>query len=315
MSPSPARRSVLVGLFVSVGAMLLIAGVLTIGDLNDTFTRKITVQADFEEVTGLKKGDNIWFSGMKVGVVKRLDFQGSAEVAVALSIERHASRHIPSDSLAKIGSDGLIGNRIVVLYGGTPDAEPIAEGDRLRVGDALGPEEVIATLQENNVNLVAITTDLKGLVARVAAGEGTAGKLVTDEVLYASAQASASSLELAARNAEKLTASLALFTAALNQDGNLAHDLATDREIYPNLTATTADVRGLVGGLADPDTLVGTLARDEAAAADLKASLDNLNRATALLAEDLEAAQHNVLLRGFFKKRERAERKAKEPGR
>jgi phospholipid/cholesterol/gamma-HCH transport system substrate-binding protein len=314
MSASPGRKSVVVGLFVTVGLVLLGGGVLAIGDINDTFTRKIGVSAVFDEVGGLDDGDNVWFSGVKVGVVKEIGFHDGSQVEVRMSIDRSAAQYIANDTLAKIGADGLIGNKIVILYEGTPAAPRITDGTVLAVGEALSMDEVMATAQENNQNLLAITNDLKTLTGRIAAGEGTAGKLLKDDDLYTSIDATLASLESASERANHMPGSLSAFAADLNREGNFAHDLATDTEIVPSLRTTATQASALVDGIArstsDPNTAVGTLLHDQEAGSDIKGMLDNLNGSTRLLAEDLEAAQHNFLLRGFFKKKEKAARKA-----
>ena len=168
MTPSPNRQAVIVGLFITVAIAILSGGILTIGNLNDTFSHKITVSAIFDEVNGLQQGDNIWFSGLKVGTVKKLAFLGNAQVEVQMKIDQEATQFIYEDALAKISSDGLIGNKIVVLYDGTPDTATLQDGDVLRIGKAASTEEIMAMLQENNTNLLAITTDLRGISSKLA---------------------------------------------------------------------------------------------------------------------------------------------------
>ena len=129
------------------------------------------------------------------------------------------------------------------------------------------------------------------------------------------------SLHGASDNAQALTASLAGFSADLNRKGSLPKDLVTDRSTYAALTSTVGQLQdasehaatlmgGLAQGAADPGTPVGALVHDTEAGADVKATLDNLNESSRLLSEDLEAAQHNFLLRHFFKKKEKAAKKA-----
>lgn len=317
MSASPKRRAVLVGLFLTVGALMLSGGILTVGDLHDTFTPRITVSAVFDEVNGLQAGDNIWYSGLKVGVVRGLAFTPEAKVRVELKIDRRATLHIHRDTLAKIGSDGLIGSTIVVLYEGTPAAPALAEGDVLAVGTTVSTEQIMAMLHENGDNILAITTDLKEITRRLSAGEGTVGGLLKDDALFLGVAESVASLSTAAVNAKSLTADLAQFTSTLDVKGTLVNDLATDRTTYPKLVAAVDDlglagqrasdlVDGLARGTTDASTPVGALLHDAQAGADLKATLTHLNRGSRLLSEDLEAIQHNFLLRGFFKKREKA---------
>lgn len=321
MNPSPKRQAVIVGLFVTLALLILAGGILTIGDLNDTFTHKVVARAVFDQVNGLKAGDNIWYSGLKVGTVKKLTFVGGAKVEVLLNIDQEATPFIRKDALAKLGSDGLIGNRIVVIYDGTAEAKPIENGDELKIGTMVSTEEIMTMLQTNNKNLLAITTDLKGITAKISAGEGTVGKLLTDDALYTNVTDAVETLKVASTNARQMTASLATFSAKLNQKGSLFNDLATDQTTYASLTGTvdslkhvgeraTTVVDSLAQSVADPSTPVGVLLHDKPAGGDLRSTLDNLERGSLLLNDDLEALQHNFLFRGFFKKRAKEAAKA-----
>src|SRR5439155_1738661 len=74
-----------------------------------TFQKTIALNAVFNDVGGLQKGNNIWFSGVKVGTVKKLKLLSQTQVEVEMRIEKHSEDFIRKDSKAKIGSDGLIG--------------------------------------------------------------------------------------------------------------------------------------------------------------------------------------------------------------
>lgn len=321
MKQTPKLQAAIVGLFIAGGTLIIGGGILTVGDINDTFTRKVNVSVVFEEVNGLQRGDNVWYSGVKVGVIKKLAFSEGSRVAVEMRIDASATAFIPADANAKIGSDGLIGSTIVVVYGGTPGSETLKSGDTLISGKAASTEEIMVTLQENNQNLLAITSDLKTITGKVRAGEGTVGLLLNDDQLYTKVNETVTKLDSAADSAKTMTASLSSFSADLNRKGNLAHDLVNDRTSYPalteavgNLNTASASANTLVGSLSkaatDPSTVVGTLINDSEAGADAKTTLDNLSRSSALLEEDLEAIQHNFLFKGYFKKKRKAEKAA-----
>lgn len=321
MNERSNRIPVIVGLFVLVGVVILIAGIFVIGDLRDTFTRKVAVSVVFDEVGGLKTGDNVWFSGVKVGVVRELRLEAPGRVEVGLTVDRDAARFIPADALARVGSDGLIGNRIVVIYGGTSDGARVTGGEELRVEDRISTEEMVAMLQDNNANLRAITGDLKVLTAQLAAGEGSAGRLLMEDGLYEDLSASVASLRKTTERAPELVSQMNAFAGKLNQEGSLPNDLATDQETWAKLTASVAHLQRVAEhaealtvrldqGLEDPGTPLGAMVGDRDAGADLQTTLENLSDASRLLAEDLEAAQHNLLLRGYFRKKEKAAEKA-----
>ena len=74
MKQSNTKRAVIVGIFIFLGLAILIAGVLTLGGQQNTFQKKITVRAVFDDVGGLLTGNNVWFSGVKIGTVKKNHF-------------------------------------------------------------------------------------------------------------------------------------------------------------------------------------------------------------------------------------------------
>src|SRR5215470_11845372 len=122
------RRTIIVGVFIFVGLLVLTIGILAIGKLNKSFTKKISVTAVFDDVNGLQQGNNIWYSGVKIGIVRDLNFYKSSQVKVIMNIDQKAQPYIHKNAKAKISSDGLIGNKIIVIYGGDSNAPPVEDG-------------------------------------------------------------------------------------------------------------------------------------------------------------------------------------------
>lgn len=65
------KRPIIVGIFIFLGLAIFIAAILTLGSQHKTFKKSITVKAVFDDVNGLQKGNNIWFSGVKIGTIKK----------------------------------------------------------------------------------------------------------------------------------------------------------------------------------------------------------------------------------------------------
>ena len=122
MSTATNKRSVIVGIFISIGIIIFLVGVFTLGGQQKTFSPSVTITALFDDVSGLQQGNNVWFSGVKIGTVKKISFFGNSQVKVLMHIDKKAQDFIRKDAKAKIGSDGLIGNKIIVVYGGTQTA-------------------------------------------------------------------------------------------------------------------------------------------------------------------------------------------------
>lgn len=329
MKSESNKRAIIVGLFIFLGLVFLLAGVLAIGNLHSTFVRKIQLTVVFDDVNGLQTGNNVWFSGVKIGTVNKMSFYGDSQVKVVVKIDEKSQAYIRKDSKVKISTDGLIGNKIIVIYGGTALSPPVEDGDTLGIEAMVSTEEMMNTLQENNRNLLAITTDFKAISKKIMDGEGTVGKLLNDESLYNSLDVTLASLQRSSAHAEKLTAAISDYGAKLNRKGSLANDLVTDTLVFANvlasvqhlekLTNTTAEatahlkvassnVSKATSNLDNKNTPIGMLLYDEASAAHLKATLRNLEGGSQKLDEDLRAVQDNFLLRRYFKKKKKAEK-------
>lgn len=314
MNESPNKRIVMVGLFVSIGLMFLLGAVLVVGNLHETFKSKMMLVSLFDDVNGLEAGNNVWFSGVKVGTVSSLNFYGKAQVEVSIKVDMEVKKYIRKDAKVKISSDGLIGNKILVIYGGTEIASVVQEGDTLGVAKTFSSEDMINTLQENNENLLAITEDFKTISKKIATGEGTIGKFLSNSELYDKLNAASASLQQTATQANHLVGSLANFSAGLHKKGTLANELVTDTIVFKSAKNSVLQLQQMADTAAfiiaklkqastNPNTTIGVLTTDEVAGNHLKKIIENLESGSKKLDEDLEALQHNFLLRGFFRKK------------
>ncbi|BBE16043.1 ABC transporter, permease component [Aquipluma nitroreducens] len=318
MNESPNKRAVIVGVFVIVGLLFLLAGVLIVGNLRETFNRKMQLVSLFDDISGLQPGNNIWYSGVKIGTVNSLNFHGKSQVEVDMNVAIKAKKYIRKDAKVKISSDGLIGNKILVIYGGTDGFAEVEDGDTLLVEKTFTSEDMINTAQENNKNILAITNDVKIITKKLAAGEGTLGKLLNDSLIYTNINATIASLHKASAKAEQMLASLSEFSSGLNKKGTLANELTTDTVVFKSVKASvlqlqqmadtaTVFIANLKKASSNPNSAIGVLLHDDESGTRLKETIKNLETSSAKLDEDLEAAQHNFLLRGYFKKKAKTE--------
>jgi phospholipid/cholesterol/gamma-HCH transport system substrate-binding protein len=319
MSEISNRRKLAVGIFISIGLAILIIGVLTIGGQRKAFVKTITLQVIFDDVQGLQAGNNIWLSGMKVGTVKRVTFYGSSQVEVFLNIEKQAQAHIRKDAKARISTDGLVGNKIVVLSGGTEGAPPVENNDRLASERLAGMQEMMSTLQASNGNILEITGNLKAISEKLKMGEGTLGALLNDPSFADHLRTSLVHLQTATAGSEKMIANLEDFSSRLKQPDGLANQLITDTIVFHHLKAAvtrldsaasaaaafSASLQTAGQGLNDPHSPIGLMLHDEESADNLQRTIKNLRVSSKELSDDLEAVQHSFLLRGFFKKKKK----------
>lgn len=288
-----------------------------VGSLHNTFKNKIKVVSFFEDIGGLQKGNNIWFSGVKIGTVSNLRFYGKSQVEVTMHIVTKAQQFIRKDASVKTSTDGFLGNKIIIIYGGTSESPQVEEGDTLKVAKTLSTDDMLNTLQESNKNLLAITGDVKVITKKLADGEGSIGKLLNDNSLYSNINAAAASLQSASLKAQQLVTSLSDFSSGLNKKGTLANELTTDTIVFNSIKASVMQLRHIADTASsflsdikqaesNPGTPVGVLLHDKESGTNLKKTLKNLESSSEKLNEDLKAAQHSFLLRGYFKKNAKA---------
>jgi phospholipid/cholesterol/gamma-HCH transport system substrate-binding protein len=317
------KRSVIVGIFVFLGIAILVAGVMTLGGQQKKFVKAIQLKAVFDDIGGLQPGNNVWFSGVKIGTVRKINFYGDSQVEIEMNVEEEVREFIRKDSKATLSSDGLIGNKIIVIYGGTTLAPPVEDGDRLESVMPLDTDKMMETLQENNKNLVDITNDLKVLTGKLAAGEGIVGAVMTDSTLAENFRAIITNLNRASINSNQMLTDLNKFSSKLNQEGNLFNDLVTDTTMASELRATVASFRSsatnteeltaklseISSKLDDPNNSLGMLLNDPEFAEYLKSTLENTDSATYNLNRGLEALEYTWPFRKGFKRKAKAEEK------
>jgi phospholipid/cholesterol/gamma-HCH transport system substrate-binding protein len=320
MDASENRNSIIVGVFVLLGVAVFVIGVLTLGGQQKSFVKSIHISAIFNDVAGLKKGNNVWFSGVKVGTIKNINFTGPGQVDVVMSIDASTQQYIHNNAGVRISSDGLIGNKIIVIDGGSPQAPVVKDGAVLQSEKLLSTDDVMKTLQQNNQNLLAITSDFKQLSKQILAGKGTVGTLLADSSMGLQLKQTMRNLQAATQSAAQMAVSLNSFSNKMNTKGGFADNLLTDtvtfnhirasvgrlKEAADNATILTDNLNKASNKLNTTDNALGVLLNDPKAAVKVQSTLDYLQQSSIKLNDDLEAVQHSFLLKGFFKKKEKA---------
>lgn len=315
------KKSVIVGIFVLIGIIIFVLGVLTLGGQQKKFVKSIKLSAVFDDVAGLQQGNNVWFSGVKIGTVRKINFYGESQVEIILAVEAKVQEYIRKDSKATIGSDGLIGNKIIVIYGGTTQSPAVEDGDRLTAEMPLDTDKMMATLQENNKNLVTITENLKILTTKIAEGKGIVGAVMTDSTLAISFKNTLNNLESASLESRRTLSELSNVSKNLNKEGTLLHQLTNDKETFPKLQSTvskleetsnnaemlTKNLNATSQKLNSTDNTAGMLLNDEEFAGKLRSTMTNVDSATLNLNKGLEALPYTWPFRKGFKRKAKAE--------
>jgi phospholipid/cholesterol/gamma-HCH transport system substrate-binding protein len=152
-----------VGVFVLVALATFLGLVYALGARARLFEARYTIHADFTEVGGLVEGATVRLAGVQIGRVAGVHLAGApgGKVRVDLNIARRYAERIRKDSVARIETQGLLGDKIVEITVGTTAAPALASGDVLAARDPADFGRMLAAGAETAKGVAALATALR----------------------------------------------------------------------------------------------------------------------------------------------------------
>ncbi|GIZ07665.1 MlaD family protein [Flavobacterium sp. UMI-01] len=227
MKTTSNKYKIKLGVFITLGIAILFVLIFFIGTNQNLFSSKFRINTTFHNVSGLQIGGQVRFLGIAVGTIENIVIVNDSTVKVVAVLDEEVKKFIKNDSKASITSEGVIGDKILMISQGT--TKEVKDGARIA---SVEPIEFSSIL---------------------------------------------SSVEVTAKNAEVITDELAILLMSIN----------------------------------DSQGILGKLLKDDEMAKDMEKTMENLRKGSKGLEQNMEAAKHNFLLRGYFKKKEREAEKAK----
>jgi phospholipid/cholesterol/gamma-HCH transport system substrate-binding protein len=177
---SESGNKIRLGIFVSIAIGLFIVVIYYIGNKQNMFTKTITVNGIFSNVEGLQAGNNVRFTGINVGTIKDIVIITDSTVQVEMVIKEDVQKFIKDDAMATIGTEGLMGNKVINLIPGSPDRPMIKDGGSMRTVTPVSMDDIMASLQVTATNAAYITEDIAAVTGGMRTGEGAIGRLLVD---------------------------------------------------------------------------------------------------------------------------------------
>jgi len=256
------------GMFVTIGLVLFAVAIYIIGKQKNIFGSTFRAQSRFKTVSGLKEGNNVRFSGINVGTVDGIELINDTSVLVNIIMKEEVQPFIKTDATASIGSDGLMGDKVLVISPGTSGNSTIKDNGLIASQPAIEMEDIMKSVKSSIDNAGIITDQLAQFTYKMNNGKGALSKLIADEEF-------SNSLKNTLINLQRSSNEFARFTTKMNDGKGALSKLVSDEKFGKTLDSTMA----------------------------------NLQAGTKGLSENMEAAKNNILLRGYFKKKKRAEAK------
>ena len=183
MDTNPSKFKIRLGLFITIGLTLFALAIFIIGKQKNMFSSVIKLTSTFYNVSGLQVGNNVRFSGINVGTVDNISIINDSTVKVDILIRKNVKKFIKSDSEVAIGSEGLIGDRILNITQGSNNAPEVKEGQQLYSYEPVESDAIMASLQVTAGNAEIISYQLAEIMLKINSGNGTLGRLIQDTVL------------------------------------------------------------------------------------------------------------------------------------
>lgn len=298
------------GVFV---ALALIAGVLVLemGGGMERFRRGTRVNALFNTAQELKVGDRVKMAGVEVGRVENIAL---ADGRVRVTMKLNADHQVNTECVASIKFTGLMGQNFVSLNFGKPGAKLAEDGTVLASTEqadfaalmskldnvATGVENltksfagdefqnlassVTGFFKDNRESLRASLQNVSNITAKVASGEGTVGKLIMDDALYASALTTVSNLNQSVGQASeeiRLTvADARKIVDEINAGKGTIGRLVKDDSLFVETTNSMTNLKEILQKINRGDGSIGKLVNDDSLIKNAKLTLQKLDKAT-----------------------------------
>jgi phospholipid/cholesterol/gamma-HCH transport system substrate-binding protein len=202
-------QKIKIGLFVLVGLVVIFLGIFLIGSQKSMFNSTFGVYGIFKNVNGLMVGNNVRFAGINVGVVEGINIVSDSAVRVDLTLNNNVRKFIKKDAKVAIGSDGLMGDKLIVISpGGSTSRTEVESGDKLTAVNPLDVDKIINKLTKVADNAEELTSNLTDIVRDINHGKGSLGKLLKNDQIAKDLATTVSSAKTTISNANKTTVTL-----------------------------------------------------------------------------------------------------------
>ncbi len=321
-------NNIRLGLFVIAGLVCLVLILYMIGKNSNLFGNTYVLKARFENVQGLIAGNNVRYAGIQTGTVKNINILNDTVIEVTLVIDKKMLPVIRKNALVSIGTEGLVGNKVVNIVPARQPGPLAMEGDILLAKKTVSPEEMLQTLSKTNIDIAEITSGIKLTVQRINSSSAM-WSLLNDKSIPQDLRMAVANIRSATGKAGTMANNLsAIVTDVKNGKGSMGA-LLTDTAFAKNLNEAIVKIKAvaeqadsvavemnrIVSGIRqDADHgngVVNALLKDSGIVSKLNASLDNIQKGTDGFNLNMEALKHNILFRGYFRKLER-QKKAEE---
>ena len=191
------------GMFVIIGVALFMVGIYLIGSNKNLFGETFHLKANFSNVSGLKVGNNVRFAGINIGSVEAIEFVSDTAVVVLVVIKEDVHKYIKTDAMASIGSDGLMGDKVLTISPGMNSKVTVKDNAVLASTKAIEMEDIMKSVKVSVDNAQTITGELAEFTSKMNNKNSMLSKLVNDDKMGKSLDATLSNIKNASKGLDE----------------------------------------------------------------------------------------------------------------
>jgi phospholipid/cholesterol/gamma-HCH transport system substrate-binding protein len=204
-----AAQKIKIGIFALIGIVVLVSAIYLLGQQKSLFSSTFNIYGQFRNVNGLVVGDNVRFAGINIGVVDDITIMNDSTVKVGLTINSSVKKFIKKDSKISIGSDGLMGDKLVVIApGGLTSTEEVKDGDELAAVNPMDVDKIMNKLTKIADGAGSLIQNLSDIAAKVNSGKGSLGRLLNNDKMVRDLDATVKSAQTTIQTVHKTSSTL-----------------------------------------------------------------------------------------------------------
>ncbi len=312
-------KNIKVGVFVLTGTGLLIIALYLIGAKQNFFGSTFKLQAKFKTINGLMPGNNVRFTGIDIGTVKEVEIINDSTVNVVMVIENKVQQFIKKNAIANVGTDGLMGNKLINITSSDENSKSVEDGNTIISVNPIGTDAMMRTLEISNQNIKDITGDIK-IIANRLNKPNTLWSILMDTTISENLRQAIININITGERAAVIAGDLKSIVKGVKSGKGTAGKLLTDTLFAQKLNQTMINIQSISdsistiasnfkiisGKINNGNGTVGALLNDTTLSNNLNQSLLNLKYGTNGFNENMEALKVSWPFKKYFKKQKKA---------
>lgn len=198
-----ASQKMKTGALVLGGIILLVLVIFIIGNQKNMFANTFNLQVKYRNVSGLQAGNFVRLTGINVGTVQSVRIINDSTVNVVLSLQKSVQKFIRKDAFATIGSDGLMGDKLVLIEHGSDSTAIVQPNDYIQGNEPVEMSSILARMGDIADNATVLTENLAEVMYKINNGEGSFGRLLNSDQLARRLEGTVSSTQATVQTIQK----------------------------------------------------------------------------------------------------------------